>query len=61
MYSLHQVVQLAVTDNIGGKPVALDTYRKVVDNAPRICDAAVEELTAFWSRMKRAKLPKERR
>jgi hypothetical protein len=56
------VVQFAVTDESGGgKPLVLDTYRKVVDNAPRICNTAYEELTAFWSRMKRVKQPKERR
>lgn len=50
---LRAVVGVGVTDYSGSKPIRLDTYRKVVDAAPRICAGAVDELTRFWRTVKR--------
>jgi hypothetical protein len=50
---LHPVVAVGVTNHTSSTPIALDTYRKVVNAAPRICASAVDELTRFWGTVTR--------
>jgi hypothetical protein len=50
---LRPIVAVGTKDYSGPAPTVLDTYRKVVTAAPRICASAVEELTGFWKTVKR--------
>jgi hypothetical protein len=44
----------------GRRGVRLDSLRKIVDYAPIVCQSAVRELEAFWSRQPRRRKPQSR-
>ena len=59
LFNWHSSVGLAAIPKVGVRDETanarpkLDTYRKVVDRAPHICQKAYDELSHFWSRIPR--------